>query len=51
MNGFNHPACFVLRWVFVGLFMVATMHAFTAGHQMSADSCRELLGLTLIAAA
>lgn len=51
MNGFNHPACFVLRWLFVGLFMVAITHSFTAGHRMGFDPCRELLELTVIAAA
>jgi len=51
MNGFNHPACVVLRWIFVGIFMVAIAHSLTVGHRMGSDACRELLELTVIAAA
>jgi transitional endoplasmic reticulum ATPase len=51
MNWFNRPACLVVRWIFIGLFVLGIMSSFTAGYRLGADPCSELLSLTLIAAA
>jgi transitional endoplasmic reticulum ATPase len=49
MSGFNHPACFVVRWTFVGLFVLGIMNSFAAGYRLSVDACTVLLALTVIA--
>jgi len=50
MNGFNHPAWFVVRWTFVGLFLLGILNSFAAGYRLAPDACAVLLTLTVIAA-
>jgi transitional endoplasmic reticulum ATPase len=50
MNGLNHPAFFVVRWIFVGLFLLGIMNSFAAGYRLAPDACAVLLTLTAIAA-
>jgi transitional endoplasmic reticulum ATPase len=51
MNGFNHPVWFIVRWIFVGLFLLGIMDSFAAGYRLAPDACAHLLALTVIAAA
>ncbi|MGF6724970.1 transitional endoplasmic reticulum ATPase [Paraburkholderia sp. GAS41] len=51
MNGFNHPAAFVVRWILVGLFLLGIMNSFATGYRLAPDACAVLLALALAAAA
>jgi transitional endoplasmic reticulum ATPase len=51
MYRFNTPAYLFVRWTFVALFVLGVLSSFRAGDRLDADQCRELLALTLMAAA
>jgi transitional endoplasmic reticulum ATPase len=50
MNGFNHPVWFVVRWIFVGLFLLGIVNSFAAGYRLAPDARVVLLTLAVIAA-